>query len=79
MTNYSDTEIRQIAAINHDAHLGLLTACGISRTQAGYLVNMTVQQIEAGLAQFAGKADMTPVQSGFIAAAKREITIQQGA
>lgn len=76
MTDYSADDIRKIAAISEDQHLGLLTDCGIHRDFARQIIGMSVSDLTAAIAQFEPMQAKTAMQAGLVAAAKREISIR---
>ncbi len=77
MADYNATELKQIAAINEDQHLALLTDCGIHRDFARKIVAMTDAELSDAIAKFGSMPNKTAMQDGLIAAAKREIIIRQ--
>lgn len=78
MTDYTATELQQIARISEDQHIGLLTNCGIHRDFATKIIGMSDAELIAAIAQFEPVENKSPMQAGLVAAAKRETTIRNG-
>lgn len=76
MKDYSTSDLRQIAQINEDHHLGLLTDCGIHQDFARKIIAMTDTELAAAVAKFRPIANKTAMQQGLVAAAEREIIIR---
>lgn len=77
MTSYTDIELRQIAAINEDQHIGLLTACGIHRDHARLVIAMSTADLSAAVAKGIAVVNKTAMQEAIIAAGIRELAIRQ--
>lgn len=82
-TTYTDAELRQIAQINDDQHIGLLTQCGINRDMARKIMTTGAEELaktleigKATLARFAGTEQEASI-AGRIEAVRRETAIRQ--
>jgi len=76
-TDYSPAELKQIAQIGEDQHVGLLTACGIHQDNARKIIAMSDDVLAQGIAAVEGRPNKTPAQEAMIAAGRRELTIRQ--
>lgn len=76
-TNYSTDELKEIARISDEQHIGLLTNCGTNRDTARKIISMSDDELRQGIAAVEGRPNKTDAQDGLIAAARRELAIRQ--
>lgn len=77
MINYTASQIREIAEIGENQHIGLLTDCGIHNDYARKMIKLTGAELTAAIAQFEPVPNKTAMQAGLVEAAKRELIIRQ--
>lgn len=75
--NYSQADLKKIAAISADSHISLLTNCGINGRAASKIIAMDTETILTALAQVEGIANRPAAMDAMIAASRRELLIRQ--
>ncbi|MBN9046229.1 MAG: hypothetical protein J0H18_11255 [Rhizobiales bacterium] len=75
MVNYSDNEIRNIAAISIDQHIHLLTQFGLTPEWAKRIIALSTEEIAKNIE--IGKASGNPKGKPLVDAMERELIIRQ--
>lgn len=75
--NYTQADLKQIAAIDTNNHIGLLTNCGTSPDIARKIIATDTDTPAKAIAATEGHPNKSPAMAAVIAASRRELLIRQ--